>query len=75
MRTTLDIDADVLQAAKELADLHRKTTGQMVSELLRRALQPAAPAPKVRNGIPLLTPRPGMGPITMALVNQLRDDE
>jgi hypothetical protein len=38
MRTTLDIADDVLQAAKELAKRERKTIGQMISELARRAL-------------------------------------
>jgi hypothetical protein len=41
MRTTLDIDADVLAAAKERARRERKTTGQLVSELLRRAMTQA----------------------------------
>jgi hypothetical protein len=38
MRTTLDIDDDVLQAAKELARRERKTAGQVLSELARRGL-------------------------------------
>ncbi len=38
MRTTLDIDDDVLQAAKELARAEGKTAGQVLSELARRAL-------------------------------------
>lgn len=75
MRTTLDIDADILQAAKELAAAHRKTVGEMVTELIRKGLQRPLPTANVRNGIPLLTPRPGMGPITMALVNRLRDED
>ena len=75
MRTTLDIDADLLQAAKELAALHKKTVGQMVSELIRKGMERPAPAARVRNGIPLLTPRPGMPPITMAMVNAWRDEE
>ena len=74
MRTTLDIDADVLQAAKELAAVHKKTIGEMVSELLRRALQPPASSQRVRNGVPLLRHRPGAPPTTMAIVNQLRDE-
>ena len=41
MRTTLDIDGDVLQAAKELAALHGKTAGQILSELARKALSPS----------------------------------
>ncbi|HCT56373.1 MAG TPA: hypothetical protein DGD08_04080 [Gemmatimonas aurantiaca] len=37
MRTTLDIDEDVLEAAKERARRESKTAGQVVSELLRGA--------------------------------------
>ena len=75
MRTTLDLDDDVLQAAKELGEYYGKTAGQMVSELVRKGLAPKEPLPKVRNGVPLLRRRPG-GPImTMKRVNELRDDE
>ena len=38
MRTTLDIDDDVLAAAKELARHEGATAGQIVSRLLRRSL-------------------------------------
>ena len=75
MRTTLDIDADVLQAAKELAALHRKTLGEMVTELMRKGLERPAAAARVRNGVPLFPHRPGAPPITTAMVNALRDDE
>ena len=75
MRTTLDLDEDVLQAAKELSAVHRVTTGKMVSDLLRKALTPTGPVPKVRNGVPLLPPRPGQRIMTMKLVNELRDEE
>lgn len=45
MRTTLDIDTELLVAAKELARRERKTAGQVVSDLLRQALtQPNDPA-------------------------------
>jgi hypothetical protein len=73
MRTTLDIDDDLLQSAKELAAVARKTTGQVVSELMRRALEPTR-AGRVRNGVPLLPRRPAGAPRpTMKLVNSLRD--
>jgi len=42
MRTTLDIEDDVLQAAKELAQREGGTAGQVISTLARRGL--AAPA-------------------------------
>lgn len=38
VRTTLDIEDDVLAAAKELARRQGTTAGQMVSRLLRAAL-------------------------------------
>ena len=41
MRTTLDIDDDILQAAKELARAEKKTAGQVLSELARKGLTQA----------------------------------
>jgi len=38
MRTTLDIDEDVLAAAKELARRQNLSAGQVVSQLLRTVL-------------------------------------
>lgn len=75
MRTTLDIDDDVLQAAKELAAARGKTAGQVVSDLIRKGLQTAsASRRRVRNGVPLIRRKPGAPVMTMALVNELRDD-
>jgi len=75
MRTTLDIDDDVLQAAKELARAHGKTAGQVVSELVRKGLQTAPGRRRaVRNGVPLIRRKAGASVMTMALVNELRDD-
>ena len=42
MRTTLDIEDDVLAAAKELARRQGLSAGQVVSRLLRAALTGAA---------------------------------
>jgi hypothetical protein len=75
MRTTLDIEDDVLQAAKEIAAGRGITAGQAVSELLRKALRPSASRERARNGVPLLTRRPETPVTTMAFVNQLRDEE
>ena len=75
MRTTLDIDDDVLQAAKELGQFRGVTAGKVLSDLARKALTPTGPVPKVRNGVPLLPQRPGQEIMTMKLVNELRDEE
>ncbi|MGI9039445.1 MAG: antitoxin [Gemmatimonadota bacterium] len=64
MRTTLNIDDDVLRAARSLADEERKSLGAVVSDLIRRALTPddrtryqgAFPVFRVREGTPPLTP-------------------
>jgi hypothetical protein len=74
VRTTLDLDDDVLQAAKELAAARGVTAGRVVSDLLRKALTPTGPV-RVRNGVPLLPRRPADAPKpTMRLVNDLRDE-
>lgn len=73
MRTTLDLDDDVLQAAKELAASRRLTAGQVVSQLARKGLEPTGAA-RVRNGVPVLPRRPGAPRMTMKRVNELRDD-
>lgn len=44
MRTTLDLDDDVLRALKRRQRAERKTLGQLVSELLAQALA-AEPRP------------------------------
>jgi hypothetical protein len=40
MRTTLDIDGDLLMAAKEMARREHTSAGRIVSRLLRQALTP-----------------------------------
>ena len=73
MRTTLNIDDDILQVAKQFAQQRGKTAGQILSELARQALEPKAP-PRVRNGVPLFTPKPGAKKPHLTLINQLRDE-
>jgi hypothetical protein len=47
MRTTLAIDDDVHAAAKDLAATQRKSVGEVISLLARRALRPADPGQKL----------------------------
>ncbi len=75
MRTTLDIEDDVLQAAKELAQRDGGTAGRVISDLARRGLN--APAPKrrpgPRGGVPLLPSRGEI--VTLQHVQGIRDEE
>ena len=74
MRTTLDIDEDVLQTAKELAAKRNTTAGKVLSELARRALTPIARGARKRNGVLLLPQRKRGGLVTLTIVNRLRDE-
>jgi hypothetical protein len=75
VRTTVDIDDDVLQAAKEIALTKGSTAGKVLSDLARKGLAPGRTRVKIRNGVPLLGPRSDTDrAVTMDLVNDLRDD-
>ena len=80
MRTTLDIDDDVLQAAKERARHENKTAGEVISELARAALT-ARPSPAQKAGEPRSVygirpfPRRGSAVVTNELVNKLREGD
>ena len=75
MRTTLDLDEDVLLAAKDLSRREHKTMGKVVSEGLRKTLLPEGKAQKFRNGFPLLSHTGTRKIVTMELVNRLRDED
>ena len=72
MRTTLDIDDDVLQAAKEIGAMRGKTAGQVISEYARKAMAPPRDYTE-RNGVPILPRRPGAPILTVERVEQLLD--
>jgi hypothetical protein len=74
MRTTLELDDDLVHAAKQLARQRGATMGQVVSQLIRQGLEPRNPA-RVRNGVPLFVPKAGAPKPDLALVNRLRDEE
>jgi hypothetical protein len=83
MRTTLDIADDVLQAAQERARREKKTAGEVISDLARRALTAphgslVADAGSVREpravyGLRPFAPRGGV--VTNELIDNLRDED
>ena len=78
MRTTLDISDDVLQAAKERAQHEKKTVGQIISELARRALTTTMDAGAVREPKAVHGVRPfasGGNVVTNGLIDKLREDD
>lgn len=74
MRTTLDIDPDVMATAKELAAAHKETVGKVISNLARRGLQPATGGIVRRGGFPSLPKRTGVV-VTPDLVDHLLDGD
>jgi hypothetical protein len=86
MRTTLDIEDDVLFAAKEIARREKKSLGQVISDLARGAFaqgpgqpsgkQPRAPRVSERLAAYGIHPLPERGVlITNELIDRLRDEE
>ncbi|MGA2352391.1 MAG: hypothetical protein ABSF70_18290 [Terracidiphilus sp.] len=74
MRTTLAIDDDVLAAAREMASTERKSVGEVISSLARKALRPSSGPHAIRNGIPLLSVPAGAPRVTSELVRQLQEE-
>ena len=64
MRTTINIDEDVMRAVRSLARERGQSLGSVVSALIRKALNPPAevayssdfPTFRVREGAPPITP-------------------
>ena len=79
MRTTLDIDDDVLEAAKALARQTDRTAGAVMSELARRALTTASPArrsKKEEKGVGGFVPFRSRGAIvTNDQIDRLREND
>jgi hypothetical protein len=73
MRTTIDLDADVLLAAKEIARRRKTTLGRVVSDLAREALTRETPIDEL-DQFPLFPVQPDSRPVTLDLVNRLRDE-
>jgi hypothetical protein len=76
MRTTLTVDDDVLEAARQIAVRENKSLGEIVSELARRGLKAMPPAEprRTRNGVPLLVGGTDASPVTPELIKQLFDE-
>lgn len=75
MRTTLDIDDELLLTVKEIARQRKMTAGSVVSSLLRESLQPKNFQLECRNAVPVLPRRPNGPVVTSELVNRLLDED
>jgi hypothetical protein len=78
VRTTLEIEDDVLFAVKDLARRQNKTAGQVISDLARRALTRGPAGKEAREPAAFYgfrpLPRRG-GVVSNELINRLREDD
>jgi hypothetical protein len=72
MQTVVEIDEDVLLAVEEIARKKKLSPSKVLSDLARQALKLSGPS--VRNGVPLFPRQPDAQPVTLDIVNQLRDE-
>ena len=73
MRTTLQLDEDVVAAARELAASERRSLGSVISELARRGLTPAQV--DTTGDLPVIHVPSGTPPITAEMVRRALDKE
>ncbi len=74
MRTTVQIDDDVLRAARSLARAERKKLGQVISELARKGLLPQPQEGEI-SGFPVFEVPADATPITFEMVKQAEEGE
>lgn len=75
MRTTLDIEDEILLTVKQIAQQRKTTAGSVVSGLLRESLAPKSFAIEYRDGVPVLPRRPNGPTVTTELVNRLLNED
>lgn len=75
VRTTINLDDDILATAKAMAAQQRKPVGEVVSSLVRRALKPSGRQITERNGIPLFPIRKDAKAVTPEIIRELMEDD
>ena len=73
MRTTLKIDSDILNAARQIAAAKSTSIGEVISELARRGLE-ARSRVGTRQGFPVFQVSKGATPLTPEDVRRDEDE-
>jgi hypothetical protein len=73
MRTTLQIDDDILQAARVLAAQQKRSIGKVLSDLARRGLAPRTIFAK-RHGFPTFPVSRDARPVTGEMVRRALEE-
>jgi hypothetical protein len=76
MRTTINIEDDILEAVKAVAARDQKPLGEVVSAMLRRAVEPnPSSRKKTRNGIPLFPISANARAVTPQQIKELLESD
>ena len=74
MRTTPNIDDEILEGARSLAGERNVSVGAALSQLARRGLQRQTDSLRRRNGFPLFAVSQDSTPLTLDRVKQHEDE-
>jgi hypothetical protein len=76
VRTTIDLEEELLRTAKAIAEVRRQTLSAVISELAWRGLRAdTGEDVHTRNGFPVLAARSGSQPVTPEHVAQLLEQD
>jgi hypothetical protein len=74
VRTTINLDEDVAEAARALAHAERRSLGSVISDLARRGLAPQQQRLTEEDGFPVFSVAAGAPPITAEMVDSALDE-
>jgi hypothetical protein len=75
MRITVDLDEDILQIAKHLAQEREQSLGRVLSDLAYQGFQSASQAAAESKVIPTLPQKANARPVTTQIVKELLETE
>jgi hypothetical protein len=71
VRTTIDLDDELLRTAKAISEANHQTLSRVISDLAWKGLRPDLPGYRKRNGFPVLRASPSAQPVTIEHVNEM----
>lgn len=74
VRTTVNLDDDVVEAARCIAAAEKRSLGDVLSELIRRGLSPRQVEFEEEDGFPVFAVAPGAAAITPDMVKAALDE-
>ena len=75
MRTTLNIDDEILEAARSLAGERNLSVGAVLSDLARRGLRQGTTPRRKRKGFPVFEVSRDSTPLTLDRVKRYEDEQ